>query len=186
MINDFSLCVRRVTKVITLLALVSAISNVSAQELGIETRLEHWDSSGLNGISVYLKMEGLAANNTASEMIDEDTVRSFIKIRDGLYLNVLNEGYAAVSPTYGYYFFLSEDKSGKVPIQPLGMPAHGPRADVINAYHFRGNVFRPYRILNFPNERVTIRPLEYRIVDGEQPWFKMLHCLILIEHVESS
>jgi hypothetical protein len=147
--------------------------------------------------SAYIIFTENGAQNIESKPYG-DKVRSFLKVNNNLYLQIISQGHAkAKSGRYGYSFYLSHDIDGKDHIQELNEPAHGFTPFEVDAFHFRNsdntgsnelglknvNAAGATRMVEFSGYRMTIRTLDANIINlgqGEIPTFNTVKFLVTI------
>lgn len=152
----------------------------------------------LREASIYLSLKDNQAEGLPA-LASGDETRFYIKVWDGLYLQVTTE--TGENGVQGYMFSISSDEGGQDLLKPEEN-ADEPTLREVAAGDFRTDdnfsprPLRPgpgtpdnrgpYRIIHYPGFDVEIRVLEYKIGDAElkkKPYFKNVSCLVTVKEV---
>ncbi len=153
----------------------------------------------LSAASVYLTLKGDQAEGLPA-LASGDETRFYIKVWDGLYLQITTE--TGDNGTRGYMFAFSSDEAGQ-DLLPPKENADDPALRELAASDFRtDDNFEPrplvpgpgtpdnrgpYRIIHYPGFDVDMRVLEFSIGDaqlGKKPFFKSVSCLVTVQEVK--
>ncbi len=154
----------------------------------------------LSAASVYLTLKGDQAEGLPA-LPSGDETRFYIKVWDGLYLQITTE--TGDNGTQGYMFAFSSDEEGQDLLQAKE------NADVPTLRELAAGDFRtddnfeprplrpgpgtpedrgPYRIIHYPGFDAELRVLEFSIGDaqlGKKPYFKSVSCLVTVHEVKN-
>jgi len=119
-------------------------------------------------------------------------------LTDSLYLRVIPQSHTkVVHGAFAYFFQLSKDAAGHVPISATDQPAHGLSADLLRAADFRNsdntgpnavgpknvNAAGELRTIRYRSQTMEIRVLSLEIVGlgpAQTPAFSEFSCLVTV------